>query len=196
MYIRRKIKRRIIRGSIFMVAIVLFMTVFYTGVSFVNITGNFEVPVETEEILENNFKVFENFQFDIEKKDLENYREMEIKVVPEKVVFRDECAKLIVATTLKKTEKLIRSTSGEFLIRPEEPDILEEIIDVFGITVEYIAIDDINENIFYAHMVLHDGQNVLNMDVRPSDGIVIASRTDSPVYVSENLLEEFAEITC
>tara|TARA_Y100000310_G_scaffold92522_1_gene90164 strand:- start:9121 stop:9711 length:591 start_codon:yes stop_codon:yes gene_type:complete len=196
MYIRRKIKRRIIRGSIFMVAIVLFMTVFYTGVSFVNITGNFEVPVETEEILENNFKVFENFQFDIEKKDLENYREMEIKVVPEKVVFRDECAKLTVATTLKKTEKLIRSTSGEFLIRPEEPDILEEIIDVFGITVEYIAIDDINENIFYAHMVLHDGQNVLNMDVRPSDGIVIASRTDSPVYVSENLLEEFAEITC
>jgi hypothetical protein len=197
MYIRRKVRKRIIKGSILLVAIILFLGVFYTSISFIDSTEEFDVSVETkEENLESNFKVFENFKFDIQERELENYREMEIKIVPEKVIFEDDCATLTVATTLEKTEKLIRSTDGEFLIRPQEHDVLEEIIDIFGINVDYVAIDDIKDNIFYAHMVLHDEINVLNMDIRPSDGIIVASRTDSPIYVSENLLEEFAEIKC
>ena len=197
MYVRRKIRKRIVKGSVFLVAVVLFLGVFYTSISFMNLTEDFDTPIEiVGENLEGNFKVFENFKFDIQEEDLENYREMEIKIVPERVIFEDECATLTVATTLEKTEKLIRSTDGEFLIRPQEHDVLEEVIDVFGINVAYVAIDDIKDNIFYAHMVLHDDDNVLNMDIRPSDGMVVASRTDSPVYVSENLLEEFAEVKC
>ena len=194
MYLRKKTKRLVVVLLIvflFMIILGFFTSWYFSPIG--NVVQNKDTLVFNEG---EHFKVYENYEFLDKEYDLKNYKKMDIFVSPERVTMRDECYVIGVATTLEKTEKLVRSSEKEFLVRPEEHDLLEEIMSVFDIKLDYVAIDKVEEDIFYGHMVVYDDNMVLNLDIRPSDGIAIALRTDSPVYVSNEIIEKFAENKC
>lgn len=203
MYNMRRKTRRIVKVFLTVMLSILVITLLFAWeLRNASLTGKSVNENNAEEysivgnIVGANFKEFNNVEFYANKNDLKDYREMELKVLPGQVTLRDKCAKLSVSTTLEKTERLIKSIDGSYGMRPEEHDIIDEVLDVFEITVDYVAIEDIKDEIFYAHLIMHDGERVLNLDVRPSDGIAIAAKKGAPIYVNEALLEEFAEITC
>lgn len=87
--------------------------------------------------------------------------------------------------------------------RPMTHDLLVGIIDVLGAEVDRIIITEIKEDTFYSVVELlvpagshpdaekkEDSENVeiIRLDTRPSDAIAIAVRTDSPVFVSEQVM--------
>jgi len=73
--------------------------------------------------------------------------------------------------------------------RPMTHDLLRNVINQFGATVNRVVVTDLIDNTFYAVIELKlDGRTIL-IDSRPSDAIALALRTDSPIYVNREVIE-------
>ena len=74
--------------------------------------------------------------------------------------------------------------------RPLTHDLLRAILEELGATVEYILVNDLSNDTFYARIMLQvDGRQV-PIDSRPSDAIALAVRTQVPIYAEESVLEK------
>ena len=76
------------------------------------------------------------------------------------------------------------------LTRPLTHDLLQSVITSLGALVNYIVVDALKDDTFYAKLVLVvDGQQ-LNVDSRPSDALALAVRTGATIYAEELVLEK------
>ncbi len=78
-------------------------------------------------------------------------------------------------------------------VRPPRPlthDLLKDLVVGLGATLERVELTELKEGVFYADLVLNSPQGNRRISARPSDAIALALRTDSPIYGSEQLLEE------
>ncbi len=78
--------------------------------------------------------------------------------------------------------------------RPMTHDLLKNILDGLGITVQQITVNDLKENTFYATIDLLCNGNVIQIDSRPSDAIALALRTNAPIFVAENVVAQAKNI--
>ncbi len=74
--------------------------------------------------------------------------------------------------------------------RPLTHDLLQRIIDGAGLALERVIISDLQYNTFFAELVIEGEGTVLKIDARPSDGIALALRTGSPIFVSDTVFAE------
>lgn len=73
--------------------------------------------------------------------------------------------------------------------RPFTHDLMKNIIDRLGASVERVTIDDLWQDTFYAKVsIVRDGQT-FDIDARPSDAIALALRCRVPIYAAEAVLE-------
>ena len=79
---------------------------------------------------------------------------------------------------------------GAKTYRPLTPDLLCSIIDRTGTSIDYIVINDIQNETFFANIVVIANWTRMEIDSRPSDAIAIALRVKAPIYVEEAVLEE------
>jgi len=74
--------------------------------------------------------------------------------------------------------------------RPMTHDLLHSMIAALGARVDYIVVNDLQNDTFYAKILLsYDGRQ-LEIDSRPSDAIALAVRAQIPIYVEETVLEK------
>jgi bifunctional DNase/RNase len=73
--------------------------------------------------------------------------------------------------------------------RPMTHDLLRNLIQEFGATLERVIIWDLRESTFYAYLELKRGDEVLFVDARPSDAIALSLRTRAPVFVESRVLD-------
>lgn len=78
--------------------------------------------------------------------------------------------------------------------RPMTHDLLKNILDGLGITVQQITVNDLKENTFYATIELNYNGSVISVDSRPSDAIALALRTNAPIFVAENVVAQAKNI--
>jgi hypothetical protein len=76
--------------------------------------------------------------------------------------------------------------------RPLTHDLIARIIVGVGANVEKIVINQLKENTFYARIILRMDSRIISIDARPSDSIAIALRTNAPIFVSRDVMEESA----
>jgi len=74
--------------------------------------------------------------------------------------------------------------------RPLTPDLLCSIIDTTGSSIDYIVINNLQNQTFYANIALRYNWRQVLIDARPSDAIAIALRTGVPIYVTKEVLEK------
>ena len=72
--------------------------------------------------------------------------------------------------------------------RPMTHDLLKSVIDHVGAEVVSVLVSDLKENTFYAVIFLNAGGKVITVDSRPSDAIALALRTDSPIFVTDDVI--------
>ncbi|MDO8526082.1 MAG: DUF151 domain-containing protein [Deltaproteobacteria bacterium] len=80
------------------------------------------------------------------------------------------------------------------LSRPMTHDLLKNILDQTGITVEKILVSDLSDNTFYAQIYLKSQGKELIMDSRPSDAIAMALRSKAPIFVEKAVIEKSRKI--
>ena len=75
--------------------------------------------------------------------------------------------------------------------RPLTHDLLQQIIEQLGTRLDRVVIDRLQNNTFFAKLVLKRtaGTEVI-IDARPSDSVALALRANAPVFVSEEVLGE------
>ena len=74
--------------------------------------------------------------------------------------------------------------------RPLTHDLLGTIIDTLGGEVKHILVNDLENDTFYAKIVIEVDGNTQEIDSRPSDAIALAVRTKSPIYAEEAVMEK------
>ncbi len=100
-----------------------------------------------------------------------------------------------------ETERLLPIWIGEFEAnaitlkienisspRPMTHDLISNLLAQLSIIVERVTINDIRNNTFYAVISCRRKGEALLLDSRPSDAIALALRTDSPIFVEEDVI--------
>ena len=74
--------------------------------------------------------------------------------------------------------------------RPLTHDLLGSVIVSLGAQVNHIVVSDLNDDTFYAKIVLdYDGGQV-EIDSRPSDAIALAVRAEAAIFAEESVIEK------
>ena len=71
--------------------------------------------------------------------------------------------------------------------RPLTHDLLKEVVEATGNTLDEVRITDVKDGVFYASLVFGSGVEV---GARPSDSIALALRTGSRIVCADDVLEE------
>ena len=74
--------------------------------------------------------------------------------------------------------------------RPMTHDLLYSILAQAHAKVKEVRIIDLKNNTYYATLFLIINKGVQEIDARPSDAIVIALKSKTPIFVSTKILEE------
>jgi len=78
--------------------------------------------------------------------------------------------------------------AGMKFSRPLTHDLFPALIKGLGGTLTRVLITRVEDNTYYAEMLIRRGDEVFVVDARPSDSIAIALRTDAEIYTSDDLL--------
>lgn len=76
--------------------------------------------------------------------------------------------------------------------RPMSHDLMRTLVDRLGGKLERVIIDDLWSTTYYAKLYVRQGEELMEIDSRPSDAIALALRLDAPIYVSESILAQGA----
>jgi bifunctional DNase/RNase len=76
--------------------------------------------------------------------------------------------------------------------RPMTHDLMKSVMDNFNIKIDRIIIDDLDEQVFYARLMLKDTGKEIEIDARPSDCIALAVRTNASIFIAPDILEKVA----
>jgi uncharacterized protein len=79
---------------------------------------------------------------------------------------------------------------GNAPARPMSHDLTKLLVEKLGGGIEYVLVDDLYNNVYYAKLALKQGEKQHEIDCRPSDAIAIGVRFKVPVYVADHVLEE------
>lgn len=78
---------------------------------------------------------------------------------------------------------------GVEVARPLTHDLLQQTLNKLGGKVSHVFVNDLHDDTFYARIVVdRDGERI-ELDSRPSDAIALAVRAQSPIFVSESVME-------
>jgi len=76
--------------------------------------------------------------------------------------------------------------------RPLTHDLMFAIINDLGATVEKVLIDKLEENTFFAKLLLKTADGRLKtIDARPSDSIALAVRFHAPILVEDEIIKQY-----
>src|SRR6202451_3211802 len=78
---------------------------------------------------------------------------------------------------------------GVTMPRPLTHDLMKDMLGALDISVERVIITELRASTYYAEMHLVRGEERTIVSSRPSDAVAVAVRTESPLLVSDHLME-------
>ncbi|MBI4337070.1 MAG: bifunctional nuclease family protein [Chloroflexi bacterium] len=74
--------------------------------------------------------------------------------------------------------------------RPLTHDLLRSVIHALGASIKHVLVNDLQNDTFYAKLVLEVNGKEMEVDSRPSDAIALAVRVKVPIYAADTVLEK------
>jgi bifunctional DNase/RNase len=83
--------------------------------------------------------------------------------------------------------------------RPLTHDLMCSIFLGFGVHLDRVIVNDVNESVFYARIILRMenqlGKKIVEIDARPSDSIALALQLKRPVFVARHVFDGVEDMT-
>ena len=76
------------------------------------------------------------------------------------------------------------------VLRPLTADLLCSTLNAVNANIDYIVINDLKDQTFYANITIYDNWTKTEIDARPSDAIAVSLRLKTPIYVENSVLEK------
>ena len=111
---------------------------------------------------------------------------------PQAVVFLSDNGDRMVPIYIGPAEAISIDTAlrKETTPRPMTHDLIKTIMDSCGISIHKIVIDDLDEQVFYARLLLREGERDIEIDARPSDCIALAVRSSADIVIEQSILDK------
>ena len=88
-----------------------------------------------------------------------------------------------------EAEAIAMELQGVTPTRPLPYDLMQTLLTELNASVDQVVIGDLNEQVFYARIVLTANGNSIEVDSRPSDAIALAVRTGSRILVDDAVMD-------
>ena len=115
------------------------------------------------------------------------------------VSLRHEDRVLPIVVGAPEAQAIYLELHGEKLGRPMTHDLFCNVLVGLRAELESVTIYKLEHDVFFAHLNVQqqspsgEMEQLLRIDSRPSDGIAIAVRRQSPIYVAEEVMESAAQ---
>ncbi|MCD6414216.1 MAG: bifunctional nuclease family protein [Candidatus Diapherotrites archaeon] len=113
-----------------------------------------------------------------------------------KIILSSGCYHLALFADARQLDSISKGIRGEIGDRPFAHQLMSDSFEFFGVKVVMVKITKIENNIYYARIILRRNNDVLDIDSKPSDAIALAVRAGAPIYVSNSLLRTHGEKVC
>ena len=91
-----------------------------------------------------------------------------------------------------EAEAIAVKMQGMSVPRPLTHDLFVDLVKSVGGTFEHILVNDLQNETFYAKIVVRIGDRTHEIDSRPSDAMAVAVRAEVPIYVADQVMEKAA----
>jgi bifunctional DNase/RNase len=125
-------------------------------------------------------------QMELQKIIISELQEQQVIVLKE--VDGERKFPIVIGTT--EAAAIERRLKGITPPRPMTHDLLANVIDQLGGTLDHIEIHKLEHHTFYARLHIRRNGAVVEVDSRPSDAIALGIATTVPIYVAERVLDE------
>lgn len=83
--------------------------------------------------------------------------------------------------------------------RPMTHSLMLTMLDGLGAEVERVVINDVQDGTFFARLIISMenelGHKIIELDARPSDSIVLALTSQTPILVAREVLDKVDDMT-
>jgi bifunctional DNase/RNase len=75
-------------------------------------------------------------------------------------------------------------------LRPMTHDLLKNVVTAMGGKVSHIIVNALQNDTFYAQIILDIDGRSMEIDSRPSDALALAVRTNAKIFVEEEVMKD------
>jgi uncharacterized protein len=90
----------------------------------------------------------------------------------------------------EQAKAIIGALEGHKPPRPLTHDLMVNLLESWNLTLDRIVIHSLQDNTFYAVLLVRQGDIKKEIDARPSDAIALALRTNTPIWVMEEVVAD------
>lgn len=88
-----------------------------------------------------------------------------------------------------EAEAIAMELQGVTPTRPLPYDLMQTLLTELNASVDQVVIGDLNDQVFYARIIITTNGSTIEVDSRPSDAIALAVRTGSRILVDESVMD-------
>jgi bifunctional DNase/RNase len=81
------------------------------------------------------------------------------------------------------------AVQGVEMPRPMTHDLIRDLLATLDVSVERVVITELRSSTYFAELQLRRGTERSVVSSRPSDAVAVAVRTNSPLYVADDLMD-------
>jgi bifunctional DNase/RNase len=96
---------------------------------------------------------------------------------------------------ISEARAIMLAMEGVATPRPLTHALLHNILVDLNVRIGRVIITDMQEDTFYATILLQQGNKTLTIDARPSDAIALALHVHAPVFATKKLLDAVRTVT-
>ncbi len=89
-----------------------------------------------------------------------------------------------------QAKAIISALENQAPPRPLTHDLINNILEAWDLILDKVIIHSLQDNTFYAVLIVKQGEVKKEIDARPSDAIAIALRTNAPIWVMEEVIAD------
>ena len=108
----------------------------------------------------------------------------------------NNCSSLDMPTNEYQAYSIVTGIKGSIDVRPTMHDITNSLFNDFNISIIMTQIVDRRDELYIANMFVKQNNKITSIDIKPSDAIAMSFRTNTSIYVKNDLMIIYANKTC
>jgi bifunctional DNase/RNase len=93
-----------------------------------------------------------------------------------------------------EAQAIVMPLQGVHPPRPMTHDVFVELIGDLGGHMLRVELTELADSVFHARLVVEQDHRERAIDIRPSDAIALAVRTETPIHVAESVMDQASVI--
>ncbi|MBI4164076.1 MAG: bifunctional nuclease family protein [Candidatus Aenigmarchaeota archaeon] len=152
----------------------------------INQKSDFEIQTSSGNFTTDGLKAFS----------LDGFVKAKIDVIENSLVISSGCKGVLMTPTEQQVYSILIGLGNVTDFRPQTHDLIKEIFDNYKIELLQAKIEREEDEIYYARLIVRQGDKILSLDSRPTDAIATALRYGKDIFISQEVLDKKGKDIC